>query len=156
MTFTDKSAKWNCSSLCKSLVLSGSCRARGFSGTSIFMNNYWQQCLLQNSFQIQITEGFGVWCWFLSPQMPIIYVPPTAQCRKSNAIFLPLKPRVSYISVRCLKAESPFGTAGRWFPSKYLKKVRQIHKHINKNSCHSICTMNEDNIKSVTNEIIFD
>lgn len=35
-------------------------------------------------------------------------------------------------------------------------QIWQLHKHINKNSCHSICAMNEDNIKAVTNEIIFD
>lgn len=35
-------------------------------------------------------------------------------------------------------------------------QIWQLHKHINKNSHHSICTMNEDNTKSVTNEIISD
>lgn len=36
------------------------------------------------------------------------------------------------------------------------RPVWQLHKHVNKNSCHSTCPVNEENTKSVTKEIIFD
>lgn len=35
-------------------------------------------------------------------------------------------------------------------------QIWQLHKHVNKNSCHSICNTNEENIESATKEIIFD
>jgi len=70
--------------------------------------------------------------------------------QKESSTFLDIE-IVSYISVRCLKAESPFGTAVRWFPSRYLKKKGTFDSHINmlkdvkNNSGHTVCIMNEEN-----------
>lgn len=159
MTFTDKSAKWNCSSQCESFILSTSCRARGFSGTSLFRNIYWQQCPPWNSFQIQITEGFGVWC--CSPPAP----PNTNYLCSTNSIVQKESCNFPDIETTCFlhqcqvsEGREPLRHSRQMVSFQVSEKsqIWQLHKHINKNSCHSICTMNEDNIKAVTNEIIFD
>lgn len=161
MTFTDKSAKWNCSSLCESFVLSGSCRARGFSGTSLFMNIYWQQCPLWNSFQIQITEGFGVWCWFFSPHPTpnTNYLCCTnSTVQKESCSFPDIESTCFLHQCQVSEGREPLRHSRQMVSFQVSEKshIWQLHKHVKENSRHSICTTNEDNIKSVTNEIIFD
>lgn len=160
MTFTDKSAKWNCSSLRESFILSGSCRARGFSGTSLFMNIYWQQCPPWNSFQIQITEGFwGLVLAFFSPPPNTNYLYSTNSIIEKESCSFPVIETTFFLH-QCQVSEGrePLRHSRQMVSFQVPEKsqIWQLHKHINKNSHHSICTMNEDNTKSVTNEIISD
>lgn len=122
-----------------------------FALSPLFRNIHWQQLLQLNSFPIQFTGGF----WFF---LCFVLFPPNTNfscfiyntVQKESSTFLDIE-IVSYISVRCLKAESPFGTAVRWFPSRYLKKKGTFDSHINmlkdvkNNSGHTVCIMNEEN-----------